>query len=379
MVSDDMLLRLVGLIYDAALNPDAWPQFLQAFAVAIGGHCVNLGYIPNSGPELAVQSMVRYDPNALQEYIAYFGSLDPWVVAGLEQGVFRSGALGVGEALVPKSRLLRTEFYNDFGRRYGLEGGMTGVIKRDEDSMAFISAFRQPHKKGFDPDDVRLLGTLMPHLQRAIQLHSRVARLEAEREVTAEAFQRLRLATIFVDAKGRVAFTNASASEILARRDGLDIRRRLLHAGLSRETALLHGLIAEAIAATAGKGLRSGGALAISRPSGKRGFGLLITPLRSGNRYAEQGGAAAAIFIRDPDREDETDAGLLRALFGLTAAESRIAALVAQGHSFSDVIDRLGITEATGRTHLKNIFAKTATHTQAQLVRLLLSSVPPVS
>jgi DNA-binding CsgD family transcriptional regulator len=29
--------------------------------------------------------------------------------------------------------------------------------------------------------------------------------------------------------------------------------------------------------------------------------------------------------------------------------------------------------------HLKNIFAKTATRTQAQLVRLLLSSVPPVS
>jgi DNA-binding CsgD family transcriptional regulator len=206
-----------------------------------------------------------------------------------------------------------------------------------------------------------------------------VTRLEAEREATAEAFQRLRLATIFVDAKGRVAFINASASDIVARRDGLDIRRRLLHAGLAQETSQLHGLIAEAIAVTAGKGLRPGGALAISRPSGKRAFGLLVTPLRSGNRYAEQGGAAAAVFIRDPDHDDETDAGLLRALFGLTAAESRIAALVAQGHSFSDVIDRLGIADATGRTHLKNIFAKTATRTQAQLVRLLLSSVPPVS
>ncbi len=31
-----------------------------------------------------------------------------------------------------------------------------------------------------------------------------------------------------------------------------------------------------------------------------------------------------------------------------------------------------------GLTHLKNIFAKTATKTQAQLVRLLLSSVPQV-
>jgi DNA-binding CsgD family transcriptional regulator len=378
MVSEEMLLRLVGLIYEAALNPDAWPQFLQLLAVAIGGHSVNLGYLQNGKPELAVQSMVRYDPIGLQEYIAYYGRQDPWVVAGLEQGVFRSGAIGTAEELVPKARLLRTEFYNDFGRRYGLEDGISGVIQRDEDSLAFINAFCQPHQGPFAPDVRRLLGTLMPHLQRAIQLHCRVTRLEAEREATAEAFQRLRLATIFLDAKGQVAFINGSASAILASRDGLAIRRRQLHAGLARETAMLNRLIAEAIKATTGKGLHSGGALAISRPSGKRAFGLLVTPLRSGNRYAEQGGAAAAVFIRDPDHDEGTDVTLLRELFGLTAAESRIAALVAQGHSFSDVIDRLGIAEATGRTHLKNIFAKTATRTQAQLVRLLLSSVPPV-
>jgi hypothetical protein len=70
------------------------------------------------------------------------------------------------------------------------------------------------------------------------------------------------------------------------------------------------------IAATAGKGLRPGGALAISRPSGRHAFGLLVTPLPRGNRYAAQGGAAAAVFVRDPDGDDETDAGLLRALFG---------------------------------------------------------------
>jgi DNA-binding CsgD family transcriptional regulator len=300
------------------------------------------------------------------------------VVTGLAQGVFRTGAIGVAEELVPKAQLVRTEFYNDFGRRYGLDGGMTGVIRRDEESMALISAFHQAHDRRFDADDLQLLGALMPHLHRAIQLHQRLTRLEAERDATAEAFQRLRVATIFLDAKGHVSFVNARAAEILAAHDGLTIRRRMLSAGLTHETATLHRLIAEAIATTTGTALHSGGALAVSRPSGKRAYGLLVTPLRGANHYVQHGAAAAAVFLSDPDRDDTSDVAMFRALFGLTAAESRVAALIAQGKSFAEVLDHLEISAATGRTHLKNIFAKTATRTQAQLVRLLLSSVPRV-
>jgi DNA-binding CsgD family transcriptional regulator len=243
--------------------------------------------------------------------------------------------------------------------------------------MAFINAFRQSHGRRFE-GDLQLLAALMPHLQRAMQLHRRLTRVEAERDATAEAFQRLRVATIFLDAKERVAFVNARASEILDARDGLTIRRRTLFAALPADTGRLHRLIAETIATTSGAGLQSGGALAISRPSGKRALGLLVTPLRGGNRYAEQGSAAAAVFIRDAESEERTDETMMRALFGLTAAESRVAALIAQGHSFAELVAQLDISAATGRTHLKNIFAKTATKTQAQLVRLLLSSVPQV-
>ena len=379
MLHEQTVLRLVGLIYDAALNPEAWPLFLEAFAAAIGGHSFNLGVMHSGAPELSVQSMVRQDPQALQEYIAYFGQKDPWICAGLEQGAFRTGAMGVGEELVPKAQLVRTEFYNDFGRRYGLDGGMTGVIRRDEDSMAFISAFHAPHDRRFDRDDLQLLAALMPHLQRAIQLHRRLTRLETERDATAEAFQRLRVATIFLDAKGRVSFVNARAADMLQAQDGLSIRRRMLCASLALETATLHRLIAGAIATTAGTALQAGGTVAVSRPSGKRAFGLLVTPLRGANQYVQHGGAAAAVFLSDPDRDDTPNTTMFRALFGLTAAESRVAALIAQGKSFADLLDHLQISAATGRTHLKNIFAKTGTRTQAQLVRLLLASVPHVS
>jgi DNA-binding CsgD family transcriptional regulator len=77
--------------------------------------------------------------------------------------------------------------------------------------------------------------------------------------------------------------------------------------------------------------------------------------------------------VTDPERSQPSDVESLRHLHGLTRAEARIAMLLTSGLSFADVIEMLGITANTGRGHLKNIFSKTETRTQAQLVRLLLS------
>ena len=63
---------------------------------------------------------------------------------------------------------------------------------------------------------------------------------------------------------------------------------------------------------------------------------------------------------------------VLRSLFGLTPAEACIASMVAEGRSIEDIAARQRISLNTGRVHLKNIFAKTETTRQAQLVALIL-------
>jgi DNA-binding CsgD family transcriptional regulator len=65
----------------------------------------------------------------------------------------------------------------------------------------------------------------------------------------------------------------------------------------------------------------------------------------------------------------------LQGLFGLTIAEACIASMLAEGKSLADIATRQGIALNTIRVHLKNIFAKTSTARQAQLVALILRSV----
>ncbi|HEU4429253.1 MAG TPA: hypothetical protein VFT98_10910 [Myxococcota bacterium] len=377
MVREEQLLSLVGRVYDAALAPAAWPAFLEELAETLDGQVAIFGFARAEAPQLSIQSIARADPESIRLYNAHYGERDPWLLRGFARGFYQTGATGVSEQLVPKSEYVRTEFYADFGERWGIESAISGVIRRDQRSVAMVNVCSR-RLAPYEAEHIALMRALVPHLQRALQLHTRLTNLEAERSATAEIFDRLALATVLLDETGAVAFVNGAASELLSARDGLGVQRGVLSAASARDAAALGRLTAQAIATTRGEELHAGGALAISRPSGKRPYVALVTPLRSANEYAPHGRAAAAVFVTDPESEATPDETLLRAAFGLTRAESRVAMRIAQGQRFSDVTQELGIGAATGRTHLRNVFAKTGTRTQAQFVRLVSAALAPL-
>jgi DNA-binding CsgD family transcriptional regulator len=62
---------------------------------------------------------------------------------------------------------------------------------------------------------------------------------------------------------------------------------------------------------------------------------------------------------------------VLNAMFGLTAAEARLAQLLARGESVESAAQLLEIKPTTARSQLAAVFEKTATRRQAKLVALL--------
>jgi DNA-binding CsgD family transcriptional regulator len=82
-------------------------------------------------------------------------------------------------------------------------------------------------------------------------------------------------------------------------------------------------------------------------------------------------GARALLTFSSVDRKVGSDAALLSKVFGLTRAEARLAAIVAQGNSPDQAAEQLGISVVTARNQLRAVFAKTETHRQSELVALL--------
>ena len=67
------------------------------------------------------------------------------------------------------------------------------------------------------------------------------------------------------------------------------------------------------------------------------------------------------------------------AQFGLTFAESHLAVRLAEGRTIAEAAKIAGVSMATARTHLRNIFSKTATSRQSELALLLLTSLAGIS
>ena len=57
--------------------------------------------------------------------------------------------------------------------------------------------------------------------------------------------------------------------------------------------------------------------------------------------------------------------------YGLSKREEEITVLVLQGKNNAVIGDRLAITDSTLRTHLRNIYGKTAVHSRQELIALL--------
>jgi DNA-binding CsgD family transcriptional regulator len=82
---------------------------------------------------------------------------------------------------------------------------------------------------------------------------------------------------------------------------------------------------------------------------------------------------AAVVFIGDPDRKLEGIGVVLRRLHGLTPSEAAVATLLVEGRRMEDLAELLGISLLTARTHVKRVLAKVDVHSQAELIRVLLS------
>jgi len=84
---------------------------------------------------------------------------------------------------------------------------------------------------------------------------------------------------------------------------------------------------------------------------------------------------ATALYLLDPDRDTGAMVTALCRAYGLTATESTLAVHLVGGATIENAAGRMRIQTQTARAYLKQVFAKTGTHRQAELVRAILSGI----
>jgi DNA-binding CsgD family transcriptional regulator/PAS domain-containing protein len=372
MFSEKLILALVGQIYDAAADSDQWPVFLESLAESLDGRQTQLIFydVERHGGNLAMRT--RLDPSVQAKYNEYYAGVDVWGIHGRD--LMTSGNVTTGQMLCPDPILVNSEFYNDFLRPNDAFHQVGGFIHKDKSVVSFVSSLRPQRAGPFSEENILLLHELMPHLQRALQIHRKINGLEAKANSYAKALDRLPIGLMVIDSKGRVLQLNHSAQDILNLNDGLTLSANGLVAHRPQETNQLRALILGAISGLSGEGVGFGGPMTLPRPSLQRPFQILVTPLRSSASLSWLGKAAAAVFVSDPERQSATSETTLGKLFDLTPAESRLAASLMRGKDLREIAEEFELSRNTVRSQLRSLFDKTATRRQGELIRLLWNS-----
>ncbi len=367
-MDSDALLALIGRMYDAAVDPTLWPRVLNEIADAVGAQSSHFVVQDLQRNEIPVFHGPRTDPQRIEDYARYHITRNPWLPSLAR---LPAGTVVPDHRLAPREELVRTEFYHDYLCKRGVAYGLGVVAMKDDVLQSYLSLYRTPAQGGFDDAAMQLGYLLLPHLRRAVQISQNLAVAQAREASALAMLERMPCGVVLLDGRERVVHCNATAERIIVRNDGLSIRRGNLCAAMARDTAALRRLLATA-ADTRLLGTR-GGALALARPSQKRPLGLLVLPVPS--RTSDQFAGLAprvAVLITDPEERAAEPRDIWRLLYGLTPVENTVAYRLINGESPREIGEALGIAFETARRHLKNIMAKTDTHRQAELVRLLL-------
>lgn len=221
----------------------------------------------------------------------------------------------------------------------------------------------------------RRLGVLQAHISCAIDLFVELAdhrrrRLEAQALIDA-----LPDASLLIDGDQRILAANDAAELVLRAGDGITATTtavpRLMLTSLN-EGRQFARLTARALSAISDAEDDFKPTLRVTRPSGRAAYLLIATPLPSVALSVWDMDAPARLLVRilDPALRSETAGARLRAAFGLTRSETRVAAMIASGMSTPQVAASLGVSVNTVRTQLAHIFDKTGTRSQTALARL---------
>lgn len=370
MATSDDVLALVPLVYDASLDPHAWLPLLNALNSRLSGSCSVLHLQrPGQGRRGDVMAAVGVEKARQQDYEDYYGARNVWVIRGRDKLI--EGAVLRGETVCPNADLERSEYYNDYLKQLGFYYALAAVPAANARTSLIVTTFRSRRCGTFSPEAVSLQRLLIPHLQRAAQIHGRLAQAEFHERAFRDVLESLPTGVVLLDPSHHVLFANRVARSIANQADGFILTEEGPAGAAPGETVRLRGLIASATAAndslTAG-----GGLIKLQRPSARRAYEVLVAPLGSNPAVERSQDGVAVLFISDPEDDQPADLTLLQRSYGLTPSEARFANALLRGHSLTEIASSLGVTMHTARWTVKQVLSKTETRSQGQAIARML-------
>lgn len=372
----ERLPNLLEESYRAALEPDRWPALLSEAVALSDSRSARMLVLNDAADTVHASIKHNIDDGYHRQYVEYYVNKCPWrpELKHKPTGQLYSTFLDFS---CKQPNYYRTEFYNDWAGPQDIAHGMCGTIYQAPDLKVQLLIQRTADAGHYDRPELAFFNTeIVPHFRRALEINRRFYRDRAQQNAALKAAQS-GLPYLLLDRDLNLVHANGSAEELLRRGTLLQLQNHRPQAVDAGTDAELQSVLRRTAAAAHGQWQAAGGDVQC-RGRGPRKARLLVSPIfASEAALAFPGdGLHIAVLIHDPETRPRLDHAALMGLFGLTPAEAVLANLLAEGLSPEQAAEYQTLSMHTVRSRIKTIFGKTHTHRQAELVSLLLRSVP---
>jgi DNA-binding CsgD family transcriptional regulator/PAS domain-containing protein len=373
---EDAFGQLLGLVYDAALETGLWTSVIERMADMMGGTggaLIEQDQRDGSGQGV----LARADPGAAELYFGYPYDQQALLRVDDAEAFMRNWrpTILTDEDWMPKSQLVRSEYYGQFLRRVDAHSVLMVRLVAKGLRTTSVSLGRALGAEQFGTREIDLARQLQPHLIRAVELGKRLSDAKNLGEELAQFLDGSPHGLILLDADGKVRHVNRTGEGLIGQRDAIFVRAGRLRGATADTTLRLQALIA---AAGSRDGVRrTGGSLALPSVSGRLPLSATIAPVGAERLALFQSGRSVMVCITDLETGVRLPAERLRDLFGLTPAEARVALALFEGATLKEAAECLSVSFYTVRWHLAQIFEKTGVSRQSEMMRLMLRSVGP--
>ena len=349
-IHSDGISDAMSNLYSAASGEAEWQVAIETLRRLFHGSSANF---VRHGPDIGPQDLIatQTDPVFLQRFVAEFASeANPFIRKAMQIEV---GKVFTDRTLFDREEFRASRYWNEWMAPQDMYSGMFCKIWSSDTSVWAFNVHRGRTQEEFGCAEIALLERLLPHLSRAM----RINRCRQTAQAVTSAFYHLPFGILLIGAEQRIIEMNGIAEELLSR-PGNSLR---IEAGRLVSTSSNAGELRGAIAQA--RLLRSADApvsydLLVRQPAlDSRSGNLMVSvmPLASSREFG-------------PAWEP--------AVFNLTQAEARLAANLSAGQSLKASAELQDIRFSTARHYLENIFQKTGTRQQSQLVALLKNVQP---
>jgi DNA-binding CsgD family transcriptional regulator/PAS domain-containing protein len=364
--------RLIGNMYDSAMDIRCMGDSLRQLRTLFKANFVTLILRVQDEPLLSpmmVAGDIELGAGGINHYAYYakstlFDSLPTDTVFTVDE-------------LMSEAEWVSSSFYLLYCQPHGCYQMLGADIRMPDGSTVRFRINRRQQDERFSQVERAMCAMLLPHLRRALHMHSLLDRSESLGSLYSQTISRMAVATIVLDENGSVVQLNPVAREILDSQDGLKVVGGRLEATYPSDNRELSRLVRNAFqrARQGGAGLHGAEAMSISRPSGKVSLGVVVELIPTQELVEGKGKPTVMVYVRDAVSKSLVSNVVTSQLYNLTPAETSLALELANGLSLEEASEALNIRRNTARAHLRSIFSKTGVRRQTELVRIMLNSV----